>query len=61
MTAITRGLDAMNERKVELIYQLLMDNDLTALHAQARPLQNFVFHPSIGFNIRSRGSLSTDR
>ena len=25
----------MNEHKVELIYQLLMDNDLTALHAYA--------------------------
>jgi putative membrane protein len=35
MTEITRGLDRMNERKVELIYQLLMDNDLTALHSQA--------------------------
>lgn len=35
MTEITRGLDRMNEHKVELIYQLLMDNDLTALHSQA--------------------------
>ena len=32
---ITRGLDRMNEHKVELIYQLLMDNDLTALHNYA--------------------------
>ena len=35
MTEITRALDRMNEHKVELIYQLLMDNDLTALHAFA--------------------------
>ena len=35
MTEITRGLDLMNERKTELIYQLLMDNDLTALHNYA--------------------------
>lgn len=35
MTEITRGLDRMNEHKVELIYQLLMDNDLTALHNYA--------------------------
>ena len=35
MTEITRALDRMNEHKVELIYQLLMDNDLTALHAYA--------------------------
>lgn len=32
VTEITRGLDKMNEHRVELIYQLLMDNDLTALH-----------------------------
>ena len=35
MTEITRALDRMNEHRVELIYQLLMDNDLTALHAYA--------------------------
>ena len=35
MTEITRGLDRMNEHRVELIYQLLMDNDLTALHNYA--------------------------
>lgn len=35
MTEVTRALDRMNEHRVELIYQLLMDNDLTALHAHA--------------------------
>ena len=35
MTEVTRALDRMNEHSVELIYQLLMDNDLTALHAHA--------------------------
>lgn len=34
MTEMTRELDRMNECKTELIYQLLMDNDLTALHSQ---------------------------
>jgi putative membrane protein len=33
MTEITRGLDVMNESGVDKIYQLLMDNDLTSLHA----------------------------
>ena len=35
MTEITRALDRMNEHRVELIYQLLMDNDMTALHDYA--------------------------
>ena len=35
MTAITREIDRMNECKTELIYQLLMDNDLTVLHSHA--------------------------
>ena len=46
MTEITRGLDAMNERRVELIYQLLMDNDLTALHAQAARTDRLVGTPT---------------
>jgi predicted membrane chloride channel (bestrophin family) len=46
MTAITRGLDAMNERKVELIYQLLMDNDLTALHAQVAKTDRLASTPT---------------
>ena len=46
MTEITRRLDAMNEPGVELIHQLLMDNDLTALHAQAARTDRLVGTPT---------------
>ena len=46
MTEITRGLDRMNEHKVELIYQLLMDNDLTALHNYAARTGRFAATPT---------------
>lgn len=46
MTEITRELDAMNEHKVELIYQLLMDNDLTALHNYAAKTDRLASTPT---------------
>ena len=58
MTEITRGLDRMNEHKVELIYQLLMDNDLTALHNYAARTDRLASTPTpVSYNPRhiSRG------
>ena len=46
MTVITRRLDQMNEHKVELIYQLLMDNDLTALHSNAARTDRLATQPT---------------
>ena len=46
LTEMTKSLDRFNESKVELIYQLLMDNDLTTLHKEVARTDRLVSTPT---------------
>jgi predicted membrane chloride channel (bestrophin family) len=46
LTEMTRSLDRFNDSKVELIYQLLMDNDLTTLHKEVARTDRLVSTPT---------------